>query len=208
MEESFVYSLPDSYAKPTRGKETETSTNTWKLARLTETQAEELRDMIQQMDCLLDLSTCYGDALTRLGEMYGCARVTEDDARYRAEILAQILRAFGNASADTVLYAMAMACGVSVDSFTIQEKSVAIVQFEVKASALDQIPLSLVELYHILSDMLAAGVGVEKVVHVSGTFRYCAVGDEKSSAYDGMGFGEGYFGTLYNMKEEEENGRV
>lgn len=192
-----VYSLPDSYAKPIRGREAETATNTWKLFQIGDGQSLELQEEIEQLMAQLDIYHCTGDALTRLGEMYGVTRTTQDDTVYRAEILGQIMKGFGGSTADSVLQKLATACGVSASAFRLQETAPATVRLSVAMADLDRVPLSTTELRALLLDLLAAGVGVETEIGTFGTFRYCADGDEKSPAYDGMGYGEGTLASTY-----------
>lgn len=196
MKNELVYRLPDAYAKPIRGRETETAANTWRLFQIAERKADELQTEIAALYDMLDIANCTGDALARLGEMYGCSRGTEsDDSIYRAEILAKIASYFSGTSANSVLRSIALACGLEVGELYLKETASAMVQLCIASlDVLDKLPFSMQKLRSIICDLLAVGVGLEDEILVNGTFRYCSAGEETSAAYDGTGYSEGTFG--------------
>ena len=109
MQNDLVHQLPDSYAKPVAGREEETATNTWRLFCLTEAHADAFREEIESLGDMLDISVCTGDALTKWGEMYQYPRkYGESDDVYRLKLLARIGTYFSNATANTILQAVAM----------------------------------------------------------------------------------------------------
>lgn len=203
MQNELVYHLPDSYAKPVRGREEETATNTWKLFQLSEAQSDDFYEKISILYDMLDISNCSGDALARLGEMYGCSRGTQsDDAVYRAEVLSKIVGYFSDSSANTILRSISIACGLKIGDIYLKETTPAMVHLYMSSvSALEKLPFSLHELYTVICNLLAVGVGLEKVGNANGTFRYCGVGEESDSVYDGTGYGEGTFGKTFNLEE-------
>lgn len=204
MESELVHRLPDSYAKPVRGREKETATNTWRLFALVEQQADAFREEIEKLDNMLGIFDCEGDALNRTGEMYGCQRMvgTSDDV-YRAEILSQIASYFSVASADTILQAAASAFGLEVGELYFKETKPATVQTHLRfPEALSKLPVTLSQLKTSLSGLLAAGVGMEDDILIDGTFLYCAAGEERSTSLSGTGYSEGTLASIQTVKEE------
>lgn len=200
MENKLVHRLPDSYRKPVRGREEETATNTWRLFSLTEQQADTCSEKCRYLFDMLDISKCTGDALNRMGEMYGCQRKvgTSDDV-YRAELLAKIASYFSDASADTILQAAANTFGLEVGELYFKEVKPATVQIHLKSpDVLGKLPVTLPQLKMFLSGLLAVGVGLEDDILIDGTFQYCTVGEEQNDDLIGTGYNESTatFGTV------------
>ena len=82
-----VYDLPDSYAKPVNGKESETATNTYRLFQIG---ASQVQSAVTDMNSLLDdlnLSACSSESLNRIGAMYHVQRNGATDRVYRSYVI-------------------------------------------------------------------------------------------------------------------------
>lgn len=204
MENNLVHRLPDSYAKPVRGREAETATNTWRLFAVSEEQSSVFRGQIAQMERLLDIYNCTGSSLDAIGAMYCFTRKSGlSDEVYRMQLLYKIGSYFSDATVNSILQAVTNACGTQMGDLYFKETTPAMVRLYISAQAAQQLPISIQELQSGISDLLAAGVGLEAEVMVIGTFRYCSAGEEKSESWTGTGYNEpsAGFGTVKRMEE-------
>lgn len=188
----LVHRLPDSYAKPVRGRERETATNTWRLFAVNEGQTEQFTDMLQWLHNMLDLQQCSGDALDRLGEMYSLPRPTGlSDHAYRTELLSKIGSYFSDGTMNQVLQAVATACGTEVGALYFVETSPAMVTLHIRSmKVFRSLPVTLLQLKTIIQNLLPVGVGLEAEIWVDEQFQYCTAGAEQDSDLDGTGYNE------------------
>lgn len=207
MENQLVYSLPDSYAKPVRFREAETSTNTWRLFSIVEGQADNLRKAIQDMKELLDIDKCTGDALCRLGEMYGVAKKSQmDDNAYRTEILAKITGYFSDTSANSVLTAISISCGLAVGDIYLREIQPATVQVHIRnQSVIQNLPISIAALCDMIQEILAVGVRIDGDILIDDVLCFCSIGEEQIEELNGTGYNETAAGFGSVMRWEELN---
>lgn len=192
MHNELVHRLPDSYAKPVRYREKETATNTWRLFALVESQADQLTKQIAEIFNLQDISICNGDALTRLGEMYGYPRQAGlDDAQYRVELLLKIAEYFCDASTNAVLQIASTVCGLETGRIYFVETTPATVQLHLGTlNTVNELPITSTQLKSLVQRLLAAGVRIDDTILIDGTFRYCAAGEEYSENWNSTGYNE------------------
>ena len=212
MESKLVYRLPDSYAKPVRGREKETAVNTWRLFALNEYQQEQLYNEISRIDDASDIYKCTGETLDKIGEMYGHPRKNgTDDEAYRMELLAKIAGYFKGCSMNEVLEGTAVFCGTETGNIYFTETTPAMTALHIRSMEIyEKLPITLSKLRKIVEELLPVGVGLGDNVMVHGKFRYCAAGSEKNEELDGTGFNEfgAGFGTVRSMSEETSNFRT
>ena len=188
----LVHRLPDSYAKPVRGREAETATNTWRLFAVNEEQTEQFTDMLELLHNMLDLQQCSGDALDRLGEMYKLPRPSGlSDHAYRTELLSKIGSYFSDGTMNQVLEAVATACGTEVGALYFLETSPAMVTLHIRSmKVFRSLPVTLLQLKTIIQNLLPVGVGLEAEIWVDEQFQYCTAGEEQSPDLNGTGYNE------------------
>lgn len=192
MSGALVHQLPDAYAKPVRGRERETATNTWRLFAINEGQTEQFSAMLELLKTMLDWNLCSGDALDRLGIMYNFPRTSglSDDA-YRVELLSKIGSYFSDGTIHSVLQAVATACGMEVGALYFVETAPAMVALHIRSlDVFRNLPVTLTQLKTIIQNLLPVGVGLESEIWVDGRFRYCAAGEEQNPDWDGTGYNE------------------
>ena len=186
-----VYDLPDSYAKPVNGKESETATNTYRLFQIG---ASQVQSAITDMNNLLDdlnLSACSSESLNRIGAMYHVQRNGATDRVYRSKILFQLSTLFSDLNQDTILERIADALQVDFGSIFLSdmEQSAMVQLHGVSVDRLKTLGGTSTELRDLIQSMLPCGVGLV-AENFPGTFQYCDVGEEQSTALNGTGFDE------------------
>lgn len=189
---SLVYSLPDSYAKPVKGRETETATNTWRLFELNEFQTKQIREESEKLKSTLNIYKCNGDALDRFGKMYGQVRYAgQADDEYRIAILTKINSLFEDGSINQMLEAVASLSGTEIGTLYFIETRPAMVALRVHSiEAFESLSNILPEIIKQLDKLLPLGVGLEPSVVVNGMFQFCTAGQEENIGFNGTGYNE------------------
>ncbi len=192
MSGALVHQLPDAYAKPVRGRERETATNTWRLFAINEGQTEQFSAMLELLKNMLDWNHCSGDALDRLGIMYNFPRISGlSDHAYRTELLSKISSYFSDGTIHQVLQAVATACGTEVGALYFVETAPAMVTLHIRSmDVFRNLPITLTQLKTVLKNLLPVGVGLEPEIWVDERFQYCAAGEEQNPDLDGTGYNE------------------
>jgi hypothetical protein len=168
VKNQLVYQLPDSYAKPVRGREEATATNTWRLLSLSESRQDEFSEEAESVEKSIDIDTCSGYALDAIGEMYGCIReLSEDDETYRRKLFLRLADMFRGVSVNEILAVTELLSGAESGDIYFKELGNATVSINVKSpEAYKKLTLTDSELLEIVKGLLPVGVKLEDEVRV------------------------------------------
>lgn len=200
MNSELVHALPDSYAKPVRGRESETATNTWRLFLCAEGRSGEFMGECTDVIGLGDIDVIYGQALRSLAGMYGATYDTGDsDEAVRLALKVRIAVLLSGGTLTEINQNIAAILGIDEGLIYIAENEntypAGVAVHALSKSFLYEQGITESDLLKIIGEMLPAGVQIRTIGYDIGGFVYVEIGDEQNSKYDGTGYDE-EFGTL------------
>ena len=191
--DDLVKRLPDCYQQ-------HPDSNNYKLLQLSLKSVQGFDEDTQQLYDMVDIAKAKGKTLDWYGATYNQKRGALTDEQFRVVILQKVAQCFIGCDYDSVVKALAVAFGVDVNSFVIEETDVPL-KVEVKNLPyviLQKLGITVGMLDQIIKSMLTIGITLAPL-ELNGTFEFSADPDE----YDELkGFGDieqsigGHFGMI------------
>ncbi|MDD6988782.1 hypothetical protein [Ruminococcus sp.] len=191
--EDFVKNLPDTYQK-------QTDSNNDKLLKIAKMSSDTLKTDILDVLNSLDIEQATGKTLDLYGEIVNQPRKSNNDIKYRINILAKIIRNVTDGDFDSIINAVSMSFNCDPSEVQIQNGSEAgtIDLLAIPLQTVESAELSQGEIVEIVKQLLPVGISLNTFLF-SGTFEFAdsenVADTDKGFANDTQTIG-GYFGNI------------
>lgn len=196
--DNLAKNLPDTYKK-------DTDSNNYKILEVERTANHHLRDVLEQIDNILDINNATGAILDMYGKRFGQARGTASDAQYLAMIKSRIMRSLCDGSYKNIVDAICFTFNCNIDDVLIRETGAAAVTLEKSPlSAIINSGFSARQAEQVIKTLLPVGVELESVLF-EGTFEF---GEAEYEYDESAGFSEaenGEIGGYFGWTGSQEN---
>lgn len=184
--DNLAKNLPDAYRK-------DADSNNYKILEVERTANNHLREVLEQIENILDINNAKGATLDMYGKRFGQARGTAKDAQYLAMIKSKIMRSLCNGSYKDIVDAICYTFNCNIDEVLIEEKGEAVVSLEkIPLSAIINSGFSAKQAEQIIKALIPAGVELQSVLY-EGTFEF---GETEYEYDESAGFSEAEDGEI------------
>lgn len=179
--DNLAKNLPDAYKK-------DSTSNNYKILEVERFANSELRQILEQIENILDINNATGATLDMYGKRFGQARGKATDAQYITMIKSKIIRGLCSGSYKDIIDALCYTFNCNIDDIRIRETDspATVILDKTPLDAIIKAGFSAAQANQIIENLIPAGVSLESVLF-EGTFEF---GETENEYDEAAGFGE------------------